>query len=30
MCRDGRLEGEPPPSLERCCTEFQAFWCLIQ
>ena len=30
MCKKQKLEGNPPASLERCCTEFQAFWCLIQ
>jgi hypothetical protein len=30
MCRKGQLEGQPPPSLERCCQDFQAFWRLIQ
>jgi hypothetical protein len=30
MCKAGKLDPVPPPSLERCCVEFQAFWCLIQ
>ena len=31
MCmRQQPLEGHPPASLERCCHDFQAFWCLIQ
>ena len=30
MCKSGQLEDQPPPSLEQCCEEFQAFWRLIQ
>lgn len=30
MCKAEKLDPVPPPSLERCCVEFQAFWCLIQ
>ncbi len=30
MCKKGELATAPPPSLERCCEEFKAFWHLIQ
>ena len=29
MCKRGRLDGSPPPSLKRCCEEFEGFWRLI-
>ena len=32
MCKAGQLGAAPPPppSLERCCEEFQTFWRLLQ
>lgn len=30
MCKKGRLEGDPPPSLAKCCEEFEKFWSLIK
>ena len=30
MCKTGELDPVPPPSLQQCCEEFQAFWQLIQ
>ena len=30
MCGRGELENVPPPSLERCCKDFNTFWRLVQ
>jgi len=30
MCQRGQLAEPAPPSLERCCIEFDSFWCLIE
>ena len=30
MCQRDHLQEPAPPSLTRCCIEFENFWCLIQ